>query len=406
MAQSLTPEKRLRTGRSVWSEERVPHVPLSALRKSIRCRIAIVGAGVSGAFMANELGRVFSDVVVLDRRLPAMGSTHASTAMLQYEIDTPLIRLSDKIGHAKAAQAWRLSQRTTGELIKLVREENIFCDLAERSSLYLAGPTMGSRAMGEEARARRRASIDCEFLSAASLKARYGITRAAAIWSSGSAAANPVELTRGLLRLSRAKGVRVYAPCEVRGVVSNKSGVVLDAGGYFVEAGAAVFCTGYETIHGLPTTGTRIVSSWAAATPPNTSYPGWLDDTLLWEAADPYLYLRTDGRGRLIVGGEDADIDSHVYRANTLNLKARKLEEKTRRLLSGVRPKWTHVWAGAFGESADGLPIIDNIPDMKHCFTVMGFGGNGTIYSLIAARLMPSLIKGKPLKDATLFRFR
>ena len=75
------------------------------------------------------------------------------------------------------------------------------------------------------------------------------------------------------------------------------------------------------------------------------------------------------------------------------------------RLLPGVKPKWTHVWAGAFGESSDGLPIIDAVPDMPHCFTVMGFGGNGTVYSMIAAQLMPGLIKGRPSADAALFQF-
>jgi glycine/D-amino acid oxidase-like deaminating enzyme len=116
--------------------------------------------------------------------------------------------------------------------------------------------------------------------------------------------------------------------------------------------------------------------------------------------------MRTSAKGRLIVGGEDADPDSPSYRAGTLGLKARKLADKTSRLLPGLKPKWTHVWAGAFGESSDGLPIIDAVPDMPHCFTVMGFGGNGTIYSMIAAQLMPGLIKGRPPKDAELFRFR
>ncbi len=106
------------------------------------------------------------------------------------------------------------------------------------------------------------------------------------------------------------------------------------------------------------------------------------------------------------MGGEDADLDSPSYRANTLAQKARRLAAKTHRLLPGLKPEWTHVWAGAFGESDDGLPVIDAVPDMPGCFAVMGFGGNGTVYSLIAAQLMPGLLKGRPAKDAQLFRFR
>jgi glycine/D-amino acid oxidase-like deaminating enzyme len=403
---ALTPEKNLRTGRPVWSDTRHPQVATHALKHSLPCDVVVVGAGVSGGFMAEALSRRFESVVVVDRRAPAQGSTHASTAMLQYEIDTPLIRLAEKIGHPKAARAWRLSRRMTAALVQAVRDLRIPCDLAERSSLYLAGDTLGGRAMKDEARARNRAGLDCEFLSAAALKARFSIDRTGAIVSGGAAIADPVALTRGLLRRARSRGTRIFAPCEVKGVLANGSGVVLDAGSHFIEAKAAVFCTGYEAVKGLPKAHTSITSSWAAATAPDAPYPDWLDETLVWEAAEPYLYMRTDRHGRLIVGGEDADLDSPVYRARTLGMKARRLAAKTSKLLPGLKPRWTHTWAGAFGESDDGLPIIDAVPGMPHCFTVMGFGGNGTIFSYIAAHLMPGLVKGRPLKDSELFRFR
>ncbi|MFO1247725.1 MAG: FAD-dependent oxidoreductase [Alphaproteobacteria bacterium] len=401
----LTPKKRLRTGRSVWSDTRHPQLPTHALRASLKCDVAIVGAGISGAFMAEALSRHHEKVVVLERRAPAMGATHASTAMLQYEIDTPLTDLSERIGHAKAARAWRRSFAATQDLIRLVGAQKIACDLQARSALYLCGDEMGARGMEKEARARNRAGLDCEFLSARALKARFGIGRTGAIFSEGAAVADPVALARGLLRKARARGAKIFAPCEVHDAMATRAGVMLDAGGWFVEAKAAVFCTGYEVLKGLPAQGTKITSSWAAATAPHADYPDWLDQTLVWEAAKPYLYMRTGAAGQLIVGGEDAELDSPSYRAGTLGMKAKKLAAKTHRLLPGLKPKWTHVWAGAFGESSDGLPIIDAVPGMPGCFTVMGFGGNGTIYSMIAAQLMPGLLKGRPLKDAELFAF-
>ncbi len=403
---ALTPEKRLRTGRSVWSDTPHPQLKTHALRRPLQCDVAIVGAGISGAFMAEALSRHYGRVVVLDRRAPAMGSTHASTAMLQYEIDTPLTELSDMIGHPKAARAWRRSFAATQGLIRLVRDEKIPCGFEDRSALYLAGDEMGGRGMEKEARARRRAGLDCEFLSGRELKARYGIARTGAIFSDRVAVADPVALARGLLRRARARGAKIFAPCEVHDVMGAARGVMLDAGGWFVEAKAAVFCTGYEVLKGLPDQHTEITSSWAAATAPHADYPAWLDQTLVWEAASPYLYLRTGAQGQLIVGGEDADLDSPSYRAGTLGLKAKKLAQKTSRLLPGLKPKWTHVWAGAFGESSDGLPIIGAVPGMPHCFAVMGFGGNGTVYSMLAAQLMPGLLKGRPAKDAELFAFR
>ncbi|MES2474122.1 MAG: FAD-dependent oxidoreductase [Pseudomonadota bacterium] len=402
----LTPKKRLHTGRSVWSDTRHPPLSTHALNQSLTCDVAIVGAGISGAFMAQSLTRLYDRVVVVDRRSPAMGSTHASTAMLQFEIDTPLTALADQIGHPKAARAWQRSYRSTQQLMRLIRAENIACALSERSALYLAGDELGGRGMEKEARARNRAGLACDFLSQKELRARYGIDRTGAILSDGAAVADPVALARGLLRKARGQGARIFAPCDVTDVMATRSGVMLAAGGYFVEARAVVFCTGYEVMKDLPDRAMKITSSWAAATEPNADYPSWLDQTLVWEAAKPYLYLRTGANGRLIVGGEDADLDSPSYRAGMLGLKARRLALKTHRMLPGLKPKWIHVWAGAFGESSDGLPIIDAVPDMPGCFAVMGFGGNGTIYSMIAAQLMPGLLKGKKPADSDLFRFR
>jgi glycine/D-amino acid oxidase-like deaminating enzyme len=403
---ALTPQKRLRTGRPVWSDTPHPQLATHALKQSLKCDVAIVGAGISGAFMADALSRHYDRVVVLDRRAPAMGSTHASTAMLQFEIDTPLSELAGRIGHARAVRAWQCSYRATRDLIRMVRAEKIPCDLAERAALYLCGGDLGRRGMEKEARARNRAGLDCEFLSGRELRARYGIDRTGAVLSPGAAVADPVALARGLLRKARARGARIFAPAEVHDVMATSHGVVLDVGSHFLEARAAVFCTGYEMLKGVPSRGMKITSSWAAATAPRADYPGWLDRTLVWEAATPYIYMRTDTRGRLIVGGEDADLDSPSYRAETLNRKAVRLADKTRRLLPGVKPQWTHSWAGAFGESADGLPVIDAVPDMPNCFTVMGFGGNGTIYSMIAAQLMPGLMKGRLSSDARVFGFR
>ena len=216
----LGPGKNLRTGRSVWADTAHPPLGTRALKQSLSVDVAIVGAGISGAFMAHALAPRFDKVVVLDRRPPGMGSTHASTAMLQFEIDTPLADLADQIGGAKAAQAWRRSWRATQALIRMVRDEGIPCGLSDRAALYLCGNEMGSRGMEKEARARNRAGIKCDFLSARELKARFGIDRTGAILSPGAAVADPIALSRGLLRRARRDGARIFAPVDVRGVMA------------------------------------------------------------------------------------------------------------------------------------------------------------------------------------------
>jgi glycine/D-amino acid oxidase-like deaminating enzyme len=402
----LGPKKQLRTGRSVWSATSHAHLKMRSLHRDMRTDVAIIGAGISGAFMAHALSRISRDVIVIDRREPGYGSTHASTAMLQFEIDTPLTKLAEEKVSDSANRAWLRSYRATQDMMRLIRREEIKCGFGERSALYLAGDEMGWRGMQKEAQARNRIGLKCAFLTGKELRARFGIARSGAILSKGAAIADPVALSRHLLKIATSRGVRLYSPVNVKRVMATSHGVVIDAGEHFIEAKRVVFCMGYETVNGLPSHGVQITSSWAAATPPHASYPGWLDKTLVWEASKPYLYLRTSPDGRLIVGGEDAELDSPSYRANTLSLKAHRLKTKMRKLFPDLEIEWSHVWAGAFGESDDGLPVIGPVPDLPNCFAVLGAGGNGTVYALIAAQMMPGFLRGEVPADADLFAFR
>jgi glycine/D-amino acid oxidase-like deaminating enzyme len=44
---------------------------------------------------------------------------------------------------------------------------------------------------------------------------------------------------------------------------------------------------------------------------------------MIWEASDPYLYLRTTPDGRIICGGEDEDFSDEAARDRLLGRKPR-----------------------------------------------------------------------------------
>lgn len=406
MKSALTPKKRLLAGNSVWHRSSGTSVKFDALTNSIYADVVVVGAGISGAFMAHALAAQFECVVVVDRRAPIKGSTSVSTALLQFEIDQPLTKLADKIGFVHARQVWRHSYRATQALVALVRRENIRCGLERRNALYVSGNDLGSRGLEHESAARNRAGIPGEYLAGAVLKSRFGINRSGAILSPHSAVANPVQLAAGLLRRAVVRGARIYSPVNVEDVLATAHGVTLDTGRHFIEAKYVVFCTGYEILKCLPKRGTKITSSWAIASRTHSKYPAWLDKTLLWEASTPYLYLRTTPDRRVVVGGEDEDVDLASYRSRSMARKSRRLLAKVETLVPGMDIQVARRWTGAFGESVDGLPLIGAAPGMPRCFAVMGFGGNGTIYSMIAADIVPRLIKGRRSKEASLYRFR
>ncbi|MBO9544603.1 FAD-binding oxidoreductase [Caulobacter sp.] len=399
-----TQKRDLRTGRSLWTDSPGLGVPARALSTAISVDVAIVGAGISGAFMAYELSKDHT-VAVLDRRPPLRGSTLASTALLQWEIDLPLTVLTEQIGAARAHRAYLRSRKAVDDLIRIVREARIPCGLRPKSSLYLAGDAYGHRALETEARARAAIGLDSQYLGRAELQGRFGIDRTGAIVSTGSASGDPARLAAGLLRRAHARGARIWSPVEVTQAVSDPDGVsLLTDTGHAVRAKSVVFCCGYEFPKDVPTPGASIISTWALASKPRPRHPAWLRDMLVWEASDPYLYLRMAGDGRIIVGGEDEPSPGAHEDTQKLKRKCATLTAKLESLLPDVDLEVDYSWAGAFGSSTTGLPSITPVEGIDHTWAVMGFGGNGITYSVIASQIVSTEIRGKLDQDADLYR--
>lgn len=396
----------LHTGRSLWMDS--PRINLRHRADPGRDRfdVIVVGAGISGALVAEALTAQGRRIAILDRRQPARGSTAASTAMIQHEIDIPLTDLQQQRGARVANAAWRRSVRAVDDLRALVEAHGISCAMQQKPALYLAGDEMDAADLQTEAAARRRIGIAAEFLDAARLRADYGIDRAGAILSPASASANPAQLTAGLLRVAQRRGAVLAAPVEVTDLAELPGSVALATReGRVLTATQVVFCTGYEYLPQMKTPSHHLTSTWAIASRKLPKMPDWLRRTILWEASDPYLYLRAEG-SRLIAGGEDEDAAERNTDPAVLAKKAETIAAKVEALLGFPIGKPEYRWAAPFSVTTDGLPIVDRIKGHERSFAVMGFGGNGITFSMIAAQIIAAAIDGRADPDARLFRLR
>ena len=68
----------------------------------------------------------------------------------------------------------------------------------------------------------------------------------------------------------------------------------------------------------------------------------------------------------------------------------------------GIDVDWS--WGGTFGETKDGLPYIGTVP-VSHGYFALGYGGNGSTCSLIAADLLLDLFLQRRNLDLEIFRF-
>ena len=134
--------------------------------------------------------------------------------------------------------------------------------------------------------------------------------------------------------------------------------------------------------------------------------PSWVRDTIVWEAADPYLYFRSDSSGRIIAGGEDEDASERNSDPKLLARKSKTIIAKLERLTGLPVGPAEFAWSAPFSVTDDGLPIIDRVKGHDRVWAVMGFGGNGITFSMIAAQIVAAGIAGKKDPDAGLFQLR
>ena len=71
------------------------------LQENISTEVVIIGGGISGALTAHFLTEAGIGCVLLDGRTIGLGSTCASTSLLQYELDTPLHQLRNRLVKTK-----------------------------------------------------------------------------------------------------------------------------------------------------------------------------------------------------------------------------------------------------------------------------------------------------------------
>jgi len=403
----LTRKRDLRDGDAVWANYAVPSIRGARLRRSLATEVVIVGAGISGALLAQALAHAGKRPVIVDRRRAALlGSTAASTALLQFELDTPLTKLTGSIGRRKAEKMWLASRNAVNELRTRSHRLGIDAHFKSRPSLYLAGNVLDAHGLKREVAQRQRIGLSSEYLDRKMLRHHFGIDRAAALLSPGNAEANPVELAAGFLRRAISAGARFHAPHDIVDIDCNRRATtLLTNDGINIHARHVIFCTGYELAKIVPATNNKILSTWAIATRPQPQGI-WPQKALIWEASEPYLYVRSTADGRVICGGEDEDFADTKKRDALSPKKTKRLETKLHRLLPQIDSRAVISWTGSFGASPNGTPTIGQIPGFPKCYAVMGYGGNGITFSMLAATLITAEILGKKSPDAGLFAFK
>ncbi|HUD90459.1 FAD-dependent oxidoreductase, partial [Sphingobium sp.] len=352
--------------------------------------------------LAERLSTNGRRVAMLDRRPAGCGSTAASTAQLMWAMDVPMLTLAQQIGEAEAARRWTRVFDAVRALSDRIDALELSHLKKECPTLYLAGTTLDAAGLAAEADMHHRHHLPSQWLDAKQVADRFGIAPRAAILSAGGFTVDPVRLCHELIGKAVSRGTSLCWPIDAVALHPRNDAVLIEtATGDTLRPRDVILATGYERAALFLPPAFSLLSTFAIATPPGVG-PPWNGDAMIWEASDPYLYVRSDEAGRIIAGGEDimqADVGT---RDALIPQKAGTIAAKLEAML-GTPVTIDCQWAATFGASPDGLPAIGETSLMPHVWLAAGYGGKGIAFASLAAQMLDRELSGQADCDRNAF---
>lgn len=335
-----------------------------------------------------------------------MGSTAASTALLQYEIDESLKSLIKVAGRNRAEKAYLACRDAIKSIADIVKKEKLSVGFSQLPSFQYASRKKDVAGLEDELTARKKIGLEVDWLEPDDIEKRFKFRAPAGLLSKSGAQIDAFRMTHALLS-RKADNLHVFDTTKITSIDCRKRGVRLRTQcGHTIKAGTLVVACGYESQKLIPFKVVDLSTTYALISKPVSPDLFWEQNALIWETKTPYLYMRTTPDNRILVGGRD---DEKRHEGKT---RRRRLAKKVRGLLDDVHrlrpdlplyPEFS--WAGTFGGTKDALAYVGDIPCMANTYFILGFGGNGIVFSQTGAEIVRDRILGKenPLTDLYTF---
>lgn len=398
---------KLRSNEPFWMIKNGIINAYPSLRQNVETEILIVGAGITGSLIAHQCIADGNKVLIIDRREIGNGSTSATTSMLQYEIDVPLYKLMEIIGEVEAVKNYYACYNSIDILESISKEINSGCGFEKKESLFFAAFKKDVGWLKKEFEARKKHNFPVQWMEPESIKKRYGIHNShGGILSKQGGNIDAFRLTHDLLAYNVKKGLEVFDKTDIDKVAYNANGVVVQTNsGCNIKAKKLIYCNGFESTEIIKEKFVDLLSTYAMVGEQLEDDQRKLNDTLFWNTANPYIYMRTTDDNRLLIGGGDVEYVDASKRDALIGAKVKALNKYLDKILPDYDFVTDFAWAGTFGETKDGLPYIGEHPDFNSTYFVLGFGGNGITFSVIGMEIISDLLKNKKNELAEYYRF-
>ncbi len=385
----------LQNGKYYW-QTTFPNPPqYPPLDKDIVCDVLIVGGGSSGAQCAYLLSDKGLKVAVVDKRKIGTGSTMTNTALLQYLGDKMLFELVNSFGEESAIYHTKLCEQAISEIGETAKKLNIDSEFKWRDSLYYASDSQGENKLQKEYYYLNKHGFDVDLLDEGQIKERYPFSKQSALYIHKDGEINPFKYNHGLLQAAHQKGVQIFEETKITGKEFNEDYAIFHTDRqHTITAKNVIIAAGYEGLEFKKDKDCLLTSSYAVITKPveNLAQSEWYKQTLIWETARPYIYMRTTADNRIIIGGLDENTIYPENRDSKIIHKKTKLIEEFNKLFPDIRVEPEYYLGAFYGGTHDGLPLIGQYDEFPHCHFLFAYGDNGLVYSSILSKIITDII--------------
>ncbi|WP_156308530.1 NAD(P)/FAD-dependent oxidoreductase [Sphingobacterium endophyticum] len=367
-----------------------------SLRENKSCDVLIVGGGITGSLIAHQCIEDGYKTILIDKREIVNGSSSATTSMLQYEIDTPLYKLEDMIGKDGAIMSYKACSDAIDKLGEISKRIKSKAGFKKKKSLYYACRKKDLSWLKKEFLARVEAGFTVKWMEEDEIVKTFKIQDSyGGILSEQGGSVDAFKLAHELIQYNYEKGLEVYDKTELINVEEKKgfNKVYLDTE-VEIRAKQIIYCVGYESANMIKEKFVDLLSTYAIVSEINQKLYEHYNDYLIWNTAEPYLYMRTTDDCRFLIGGEDEEFRDPQKRDELLFNKSKKLTKDYYKVFNNEEFIADFSWAGTFGETKDGLPYIGTHQDFKRSYFVLGFGGNGITFSVTGMEMVSDWLKG------------
>lgn len=352
---------------SIWQDTSIwPALP----HRREEADVCIIGAGIVGSTLATFLTQAGKSVIVLEARDIALGASGRNAGHVSVHYKAGYARAVAQFGRAAVKEARALGFRNRAIVKGFLDAYGVWYE--QPGSLTLAWNADEAKELEADARALTADGYDIEYYD----HDPTGRGFFGGIRQSGDMATQSYWLTTQVMAHS---GATVIPNCAVRSIEQGGGIVTVHGQRATVRAAQVCLCTNAysRTLHPyfadkvFPTRGQML-----ATAPAPTRF---MEMTMGCEWG--YDYFRQLPDGRFIIGGrrnrhveEEVGYNDHE---TTPHLQA-GLESFLHRYfpeLNGLPIE--HRWSGIMGFTADGMPLVGQLPGLSNVYFAVGFTGGG-----------------------------